>query len=494
MTGTVSRQRATMTLPLAEEEAADYVQRGLAHLWVHNTNYLDLAKPGGMIVLAAADGIRLTDIHGTTYIDGMSGLWVVNAGHGRTELAQVAAEQMSRVAYVNTFAYTTLPAIDLAAKLAEITPAGIERFFFVNSGSEAVETAIKMAQQWHYLRGDKKRTKIIARRGSYHGVTLAALSVNGSTYTNRAPFEPLSPNARFIAGINCYRCPYEKTYPACDVFCARTYEDLIQFERPESIAAIIAEPISTANGAFVPHQEYWQTLRRLCDRYGILLIADEVINGFGRTGKWFGIDHYGVTPDIMTTAKGLSSGYAPIACTMATRAVADVFAADKKSTFSHGITFGTHPVACAVALANVAILEREGLVENSARTGAYLLERLRELAGRHRIVGDVRGIGLMVQVELVRNRETKEPFGEADDMATKIGGRLLERGLLCRAGRRSAWRRRWWRTARTWTRSWTSSTPPSPMRSTTWGCSMVSAPPPQGVSASRAIVSAGAGR
>lgn len=435
MAGSISPRGGAGALPLAEPDVVDYIRRGLDHLWVHNTNYLDLAKPGGMIVLAEGEGIRLRDVNGKSYIDAMSGLWVVNAGHGRTEIAQVAAEQMARLAYINTFAYASPPAIDLATKLAAITPEGIERFFFVNSGSEAVETAIKMAQQWHFLRGDKKRTKVIARRGSYHGATLMALSVNGSTYASRVPFEPLSPNARFIPGINCYRCPYEKTYPECNVFCARTYEDLINFEKPETIAAIIAEPISTANGCFVPWQEYWQTLRALCDKYGILLIADEVINGFGRTGKWFGIDHYaGVTPDIMTTAKGLSSGYAPIACAMTTRTVADVFAEDKKNTFTHGITFGTHPVACAVALKNVEILEREGLVENSARTGAYLLEQLRGLQGHHPIIGDVRGIGLMTLVELVKNRETKEPFTEADDMTSRVGHRLIERGLLCRAG------------------------------------------------------------
>jgi adenosylmethionine-8-amino-7-oxononanoate aminotransferase len=346
----------------------------------------------------------------------------------------VAAEQMSRLAYVNTFAYTTPAAIDLASKLAEITPDGIERFFFVNSGSEAVETAIKMAQQWHYINGDKKRTKVIARRGSYHGSTLMALSVNGSNYANRSPFEPLSPNARFIPGINCYRCPYEKTYPECNVFCARAYEDLINFEKPETVAAIIAEPISVSNGTFVPWQEYWQTLRDICDKHGILLIADEVINGFGRTGKWFGIDHYGVQPDIMTTAKGLSSGYAPIACTMTTRKVADAFAADKKNTFAHGITFGTHPVSCAVALRNIEILESEGLVDNSARTGHYLIEQLKEMQARHGIVGDVRGIGLMVQVDLVKNTQTREAFDQEDDMQSKLGGRLIERGLLCRAG------------------------------------------------------------
>jgi adenosylmethionine-8-amino-7-oxononanoate aminotransferase len=434
VTGTAYTRTGATALPMAEAEAADYVRRGLDHLWIHNTNYQDLAQPGGMIILAEGDGIRITDVHGRTYIDAMSGLWVVNAGHGRKELAQAAAEQMARLAYVNTFAYTTPVAIDLAAKLAEITPAGIERFFFVNSGSEAVETAIKMAQQWHYLNGDKKRVKVIARRGSYHGATMMALSANGAQYANRVPFEPLSPNVRHIPGINCYRCPYEKTYPECNVFCARAYEQLIDFEKPETIAAVIAEPISASNGSFVPWVEYWQTLRRICDKHGILLIADEVINGFGRTGRWFGIDHFGITPDIMTTAKGISSGYAPIACVMTTRKVAEVFAADRKNTFSHGITFGTHPVSCAVALKNIEILEREGLVENAARTGAYLLDQLRAMQARHPIVGDVRGIGLLTQVELVKNRETKESFGEADDMQTRVGNRLRDRGLLCRAG------------------------------------------------------------
>ena len=434
MTSTMPRRTATTFVPLPEAEAADYVQRGLDHLWVHNQNHLDLSKPGGMIVIAEGNGIRLTDINGKSYIDAMSGLWVVNAGHGRKEIADAAYEQMSRLPYVNTFAYASQPAIDLADKLAEVTPEGIERFFFVNSGSEAVETAIKMAKAYHYVRGDKKRTKIIARRGSYHGTTLGALSANGSFATNRHVYEPLLPDFRHMQNINCFRCPYEKTYPECNVYCARAYDQLIDFEKPETIAAIIAEPISTANGTFVPHKEYWQTLRQICDKHGILLIADEVINGFGRTGKWFGIEHYGITPDIMTTAKGLSSGYAPIACTMTTLGVAEAFATDKKNTFSHGITFGTHPVSCAVALANVKILERENLPDNSARVGEYLGQQLKEMQSRHRIVGDVRGIGLMYQIELVKNRESKEMFVEADDMNTKIGARLIERGVLCRAG------------------------------------------------------------
>ncbi|MHB8576127.1 MAG: aminotransferase family protein [Dehalococcoidia bacterium] len=419
---------------LEQAELAAYVERGLEHLWVHSQNYEDLAKPGGMLVLTEGDGVWLTDASGKRYIDGISGLWVVNVGHGRGELAEVAASQMRSVAYINTFAYTTTPPIDLAAKLAEITVEGIERFFFVNSGAEAVETAIKMAKQYHYNGGDQKRFKVIARRGSYNGQSMGAISVNGANYTRRAPFEPLMPGSLFVPGINCYHCPYEKTYPACDVFCgARVIEQLIQFEKPETIAAFIAEPISTAHGCFVPPVEYWQGIREVCDRYGILLIADEVINGFGRTGKWFGIEHFGIKPDITTMAKGLSSGYMPISCAGATLAVAERFVG-KANTFAHNSTFGTHPVAAAVALANIGIMEREHLVENSAAMGAYLKQLCTGLAERHPLIGEVRGIGLMLQIELVKNRETHEAFSDADGMTERLTPKLVSRGLLTRAG------------------------------------------------------------
>jgi adenosylmethionine-8-amino-7-oxononanoate aminotransferase len=412
----------------------DYTRRGLDHLWVHTQQWNELAKPDGLMVFTEGEGVRLKDMKGRSFIDAMSGLWVVNVGHGRRELAEVAAEQMQKLAYVNTFAYATAPAIDLATKLAEITPGSISRIYFANSGSEAVDTAIRMAKQYHYNRGDKKRYKIISRRGSYHGVTAGALSVNHAAYANRAPFEPLIPGSIAVAGINCYRCPYEKTYPECGVFCARTIEDTIKFEKPETIAAIVAEPISSANANFVPVPEYWPILRELCDKYGILLIADEVINGFGRTGKWFAIEHMGVLPDLMTVAKGLSSGYLPISAVMAKQEVADAFVGEKSQAFSGGITFGTHPVSCAVALANIQIIEREGLVENARVQGDYMLEELRRLKEYHPSIGDVRGIGLLIGVELVKNRETREQFGEADDLNTKMSEALKSRGLLSRAG------------------------------------------------------------
>lgn len=417
-----------------EIDVDDYVQRGLEHLWVHTRQYNELAEPDGLMVFTEGEGIRLRDAKGRSFIDAMSGLWVVAAGHGRKELAEAAKLQMEKLAYVNTFAYTTPPAIDLATKLAELAPGSISRTYFANSGSEAVDTAIRMAKQYHYNRGDKKRFKVISRYGSYHGVTAGALSVNASAYINRAPFEPLMPGSLHVAGVNCYRCPYEKTYPECDVFCARTIEQMIRFEKPETIAALIAEPISSANATFVPPPEYWPTLRALCDKYGILLIADEVINGFGRTGKWFAIEHFGVVPDIMTVAKGISSGYLPISAVMARREVADAFAGSREQAFGGGITFGTHPVACAVALANIEIIERERLVDNARVQGSYMGEELRRLKEYHPSIGDVRGLGLLQAVELVKNRETKEQFGEEADLGTKMTEALKRRGLLSRAG------------------------------------------------------------
>jgi adenosylmethionine-8-amino-7-oxononanoate aminotransferase len=419
---------------MPELDADDYIRRGLEHLWVHTQQYNDLAKPDGLMVFTDGEGVRIKDMQGRSFIDAMSGLWVVAVGHGRKELAEAAKEQMERLAYINTFAYATPPAIDLATKLAELAPGSISRIYFANSGSEAVDTAIRMAKQYHYNRGDRKRYKVISRRGSYHGVTAGALSVNNSTYTNRAPFEPLVPGNIAVPGINCYRCPYEKTYPECGVFCARTIEETIKYERPETIAAIVAEPISSANANFVPVPEYWPILRELCDKYGILLIADEVINGFGRTGKWFAIEHMGVVPDLMTVAKGISSGYLPISAVMAKREVAEAFVGDRSMAFSGGITFGTHPVSCAVALANIRIIERENLVENARVQGARMQEELERLKEYHPSIGDVRGIGLLQAVELVRNRETREPFGEADDLNTKMTEALKRRGLLSRAG------------------------------------------------------------
>ncbi|MFN0092101.1 MAG: aspartate aminotransferase family protein [Acidimicrobiales bacterium] len=412
----------------------DYVERGLAHLWIHTRQYNDLAQQGEFVVIESGDGIRLRDHLGNTYIDVMSGLWVVNAGHGRKELAEVAARQMGELAFANPFAYATKPAVDLAARLAELTPPGIERFYLVNTGSDAVDTALRMAKQWHWNRGERRRTKVICRFGSYHGMTGGALSVNHSTYVNKAPFEPLIPGAVPVPNVHCGRCPYEKTYPECDVFCARTIEAQLAVHRPDTVAALIAEPISTANGCFVPPTEYWRTLRAICDKHDILLIADEVIDGFGRTGAWFGIDHFGVSPDLMTMAKGITSGYQPLAAVGVNEKVASGFVGGDAEAFVGGITFGAHPVACAVALANLDIFEKEGLVENAAVVGGYLGEQLEALAARHPTGAAARGIGMMHVLELKRDPASGQDFLPEDEVGRRMPALLRENGLLTRGG------------------------------------------------------------
>lgn len=412
----------------------EYLSRGLRHLWVQTQQYNDLAKDDGFVVINGGDGIYVNDIKGRRFIDAMSGLWVVAVGHGRTELAEVAKRQMETLAYANPFAYATEPAVDLATKLAEITPPSIQKAFFVNSGSEAVESAIRMAKQYHFNKGERRKTKVIARIGSYHGTTAMAMSVNGAAYMNKKPFEPLVPGVIHVENINCARCPFEKTYPECEVFCARHVEDEIKFQDPATIAAIIAEPISTANGCWVPQQEYWQTIRDICDRHNILLIADEVIDGFGRTGKWFGIQHYPIEPDIMTVAKGISSGYAPISAALASDKVADAFVGDRQDAFVGGITWGANPVSCAVALANIEIIERERLVENAESVGGHLAKQLQELRTRHKVIADTRGIGLMHTLEMKRNPETGEDFREDDNVSARMPELLKQQGILARAG------------------------------------------------------------
>ena len=412
----------------------DYIDRGLRHLWVQTQQVNDLRKDDGMLVIEEGEGIYLTDVKGRRYIDAISGIWVVAVGHGRTELADVAREQMQRLAYANTFAYANRPAVDLAAKLASLTPPSINKALFVTGGSEAVETAIRMAKQYHYNRGDKGKYKVISRVGSYHGISMGAMSVNGSNYVNRAPFEPLVPGSVPVQNINCARCPFEKTYPECDVFCARTIEETIQFHRPETIAAFIAEPISVSNGNWVPQEQYWTTIRELCDKYNIVLIADEVINGFGRTGEWFAIQRYPIEPDLMTVAKQLSSGYAPIGAALASDKIAAAFEGDAADALVGGITFGMHPVSCAVALANVEIIEREHLVANAKKMGAYLEGELKALQSRHKSVADTRGIGLMHVVELKRDPEAGVDFTQEDEVAQRMPRLLREEGILARAG------------------------------------------------------------
>ena len=424
-----------MKVPLQSETAEDYIRRGREHLWIHTQSFDELEQDDAYLVVEGGEGIYLNDQHGRRYIDAMAGLWVVAVGHGRTELADVAREQMERLAFANPFAYATQPAVDLATKLSEVTPEGITRAFFVNGGAEAVETALRMAKQWQYNRGETKRFKVLSRIGSYHGMTYAALSVNNAKGINKTPFEPLMPGALKFPGVTCEACAQGESHSDCASLRGLEYlETLIEAEKADTIAALITEPISTSNGSYMPHPEYWPRLREICDKYGIVLIADEVINGFGRTGKWFAMEHFGVTPDLMTVAKQISSGYAPIAAVLATEKMADGFRGDPTKAFIGGSTFGAHPVACAVALRNPEIIQREHLVENSAKVGDYLGEQLKEMQSRHRIVSSVRGVGLMRVIDMKKDPASGAEFTPDDDLSHLVPKFLRDHGLLSRGG------------------------------------------------------------
>lgn len=422
------------TLGLDQDASTEaLLQAGSSHLWLHASPVQALSTQPDRRILVEGHGCTVTDANGRTYLDALSGQWLVNVGHGREAIAEAMAEQAKTLAYGNASRAATLPAIRLAAVLAHLTPGDLSTVLFSSGGSEAVESALKIARQYHALRGEPERYKVIARRGSYHGATYGAMSASGSRSGVDPYFGPLLPGTFSASAPYCYRCDFRKTYPECDVYCVDAIEDLLQYESPKTVAAVIAEPVSAACGIVVPPPEYLPRLREICDRHGVLLILDEVITGFGRTGKMFASEHWEVVPDIMTLAKGLSSGYAPIAATICRQPIADAFGGAEGKALAHLLTFGGQPVACAAALANLDILQREYLVDNSAEQGAYLLTRLHDLATRHPSVGDVRGLGLLCVLELVMDRRTQQPFAGDGPEITHLLEMLAELGLLTRA-------------------------------------------------------------
>jgi len=410
-------------------------QSALKHIWFHVTPPQALRAAGGMLIFAKGDGCYLTDVHGRTYLDALSGgAFVTNIGHGRKEVADAMATQAATLAYVTPYNFAAPATIALAEKAAELSPGDLNRVFFTSGGSEAVETALKIAKQYHWLKGERKRTKVISRHGSYHGSTYYAMSVSGASHDfNSKLFSPLAPGCVQVPWHNCYRCEYRLQYPACDILCGRMIENAILHEGPDTIAAIIAEPVPAAATIHIPPAEYLPLLRAIADKYGILLILDEVIDGFGRTGRMFASEHWGVLPDLMTVAKGITSGYAPMGAVVAGPKVTSAFesATGREAGLNHVLSFGGHAAAAAAALKNIEILEREQLVQNAAAMGAYLLEGLSQLK-KYPIVGDVRGLGLLAAVELVKSQQTKEPFGPQDQMPARVTAHLRELGVLAR--------------------------------------------------------------
>ena len=373
-----------------------------------------------------ADGVWVWDIEGRQYLDAMAGLWCVNVGYGRREIVDAVATQMARMPYY-PLSQSHGPAAQLAARLASLLPKQLNRVFFLNSGSEAVETALKMARQYgRRAHPGQNRYKIIARHRAYHGFTMGALSATGQSFRKQA-FEPLVPGFLHVAPPDHYRCEFCSREACCTLACADEFDRMIRMEGPETVAAVILEPVIGGGGVIPAPDGYLQRVREICDRHSVLMIADEVITGFGRTGKLFGFEHAGVVPDMITVAKGLTSGYLPLAATVTTDKVFEMFSSgtDETAKFAQVSTFGGHPCSCAAGLANLEILTRERLWENSARVGSYLIERLRDLKSPS--IGEVRGCGLLVGLEMVSG-EARSPMPEAQVVALQKAVR--EAGVL----------------------------------------------------------------
>jgi adenosylmethionine-8-amino-7-oxononanoate aminotransferase len=407
-------------------------------------------------IIVRGDGCYLEDINGKRYLDALAGLFAVNIGYGfGDEIGEAAAAQLRELPFYTNWSYAHPRAIELAAEVASVAPGDLNRVFFVSGGSEAVESAWKLARQYYSARGDnvraqaaermaagerieqripsQRRWKAVARRIAYHGTTMGALSINGIA-SLRIPFEPLVPDVIHVHNTNRYHRPPEETEAEFTAFLLEDLEGAILQAGPETVAMVIFEPVQNAGGSYTPPEGYWKGVREVCDRYEILLCADEVITGFGRVGAWFGSERYDIRPDIITSAKGLSSAHAAIGAVIARDSVMEPFL-DGHEMYAHGITFGGHPVMAAIALKNIEIMRRERIIEHVAEKQDYFHQALSQLLDLP-IVGDLRGTGFFYALELVKDKETRDTFSD-EECETLLRGflspRLFEAGLICRA-------------------------------------------------------------
>ena len=413
-----------------EAHDVEALARQADYLWTNHTfRPPDFDAREQMIV--RGEGVYVWDAAGRRYLDAFAGLAVVNVGHGRHEIREAITRQLEELEYYpTTRGFTNPPAARLAAKLAEITPGDLARSFFAVSGAEANERAIQIARHYWIRRGRPSKYKIVSLERGYHGATTGDWAVCGLPEMIEA-YRPMLP-AGFpkIPPAYCYRCPYGKTYPACAIACADAVADAIREAGPDTVSAVIAEPIQSAGGTIIPPVGYLARLREICTAHDVLLIADEVITGFGRTGKFFACQHDGVVPDILSVAKGITSGYLPLSAAIATEAVAEPFLDDRAHEHVHPGTYCGHPVSCAAAMANIEIIEKEDLAGNAARVGEYLLGRLGGLQARHPLVGEVRGRGLMLALDLTDRRTGGPPDRQVVERANRLA---YDRGLIVSA-------------------------------------------------------------
>jgi adenosylmethionine-8-amino-7-oxononanoate aminotransferase len=409
-------------------------ERAQRHLWMHFTRLGVYGSHHEVPVMVRGEGAYVWDQHGKRYLDGLSGLFTSQIGHGRSELAEAASKQASELAYFPLWTYAHPRAIELAERIADLAPGDLNRIFFTTGGSEAVESAWKLARQYFRAIGQPYRTKVISRAIAYHGTTMGALSITGIPEL-KTPFEPLVPGSVKVPNTNFYRAPeHGDDLEAFGRWAADEIERAIEREGSDTVAAVYLEPVQNAGGCFPPPPGYFARVREICDRHGVLLVSDEVICAFGRLGEYFGAIKYGYQPDIITVAKGLTSGYSPLGAMIASDRLVEPFLHGDAS-FAHGFTFAGHPVSCAVALANLDVFERDGILDHVRATqGSFrsALEGLRDLP----IVGDVRGDGFFYGIELVKDKETRESFGEEESeflLRGFLSGALFESGLICRA-------------------------------------------------------------
>jgi len=404
---------------------------------IHPFTPIAAQQDAGPHVMTEGRGIFIEDADGREYIDGMAGLWCVNAGYGREEIVDAIAGQARRLPYYHGFlSMATEPTIRAAKRLADLAPGRLNRVFFSNSGSEANDTSIKVAWYYNNLRGKCEKKKIIARKRAYHGVTLGAGSLSGLPRLHAGFDAPVSERFLHVSAPYPYRdAPAGASEEEYSALLAQELEDRIQAEGPDTVAAFIAEPVMGAGGVLVPPKGYFAAIAAVLRKYDVLLIADEVICGFGRLGAAFGSDYFGIAPDLMTVAKGLTSGYVPMSASILSDDVWQVLSdgSAEMGAFAHGFTYSGHPVAAAAALANLDLMEKDGWIENARETGAHMQQRLRESLGEHPLVGDVRGLGLVAGIELVANKETRARFDPKRQVGLRLHHLLQQEGLISRA-------------------------------------------------------------
>jgi adenosylmethionine-8-amino-7-oxononanoate aminotransferase len=410
-------------------DSASLQEQAQRHLWMHFTRMGSFGADHEVPIIVRGEGCYVWDDHGNRYLDGLSALFCVNSGHGRSELGDAMAAQVRELDFITVWSYAHPKAIELAARIATLTPGDLNRVFFTNSGSEAVESAIKLARAYHRAQGKGQKHKLVAREIAYHGTTLGALSATGIPAL-RSQFEPLAPGGVHVPNTNSYRWPEDRD----PLWAADQIEERILFEDPDTVSAVILEPLQNAGGCIPPQEGYFQRVREICDKYDVLLISDEVICAWGRLGHYFGCQRYDYQPDIVTVAKALTSAYVPMGGMIVSDRVFEPFA-EGTAMFAHGSTFAGHPVAAATAMANLDVFEREDLCGHVLAKQDEFRAALESLCDIP-IVGDVRGDGYFYAIELVKDKDTKEHMEDEESeklLRGYLSGELYRRGLICRA-------------------------------------------------------------